>query len=108
MPLGQPYIFLLPDELLLEIYSYLPWPDLLFLRRSHVRFDRIFKTRDLLPLPSLPGSPYIELPHASRERWLSFTRDQQWDPPVWTDHYLPQPAGNTNTARPFNIMWNHG
>ncbi|KAI4290021.1 MAG: hypothetical protein L6R35_000712 [Caloplaca aegaea] len=66
MPLPQPNIFLLPDELLLETYSYLTWPVLIFLRRSYPRFDHIFKTRDLLPLPSLPAGPSIELPHAEK------------------------------------------
>ncbi|KAL8728936.1 MAG: hypothetical protein Q9181_005168 [Wetmoreana brouardii] len=49
-----PHIFLLPDELLLQIYSYLPFPSLAFLRLAHPRFDHIFTTPDLLPVPNLP------------------------------------------------------
>lgn len=64
MPSPRPHIFLLPDELLLQIYSYLPWPDLIFLRRAHPHFDHIFTTQSLLP----PVSTVLEPQSISKFR----------------------------------------
>lgn len=47
----KPHLLSLPSELLIEIFSYLPYPSLAFLRKAHTRFDRLFSTTELLPKP---------------------------------------------------------
>lgn len=66
---AKAHLLLLPDEILLEIISYLPYPSLAFLRKAHPHFDHIFVSRHLLPEPvetvlppvrvygPLPGTP---------------------------------------------------
>ncbi|KAL8934822.1 MAG: hypothetical protein Q9211_005027 [Gyalolechia sp. 1 TL-2023] len=60
-----PHIFLLPDELLLQIYSYLPFPELIFLRRAHPHFDHIFTSNNLLPAIPAPSKPRYIFPFKS-------------------------------------------
>lgn len=65
MPAPTPHIFLLPDELLLQIYSYLPFPELIFLRRAHPHFDHIFTSNNLLPPIPAPSKPRYIFPFKS-------------------------------------------
>lgn len=59
----KPYLLFLPSELLIEIFSYLPYPSLAFLRKAHTRFDRLFSTTELLPNPVGNISPRAFPPH---------------------------------------------
>lgn len=62
----KPHLLFLPSELLIEIFSYLPYPSLAFLRKAHTRFDRLFPTTELLPDPVGNISPRAFLPHGPR------------------------------------------
>lgn len=66
----KPHLLFLPSELLIEIFSYLPYPSLAFLRKAHTRFDRLFSTTELLPNPVGIMSPREFLLHGPRGRTL--------------------------------------
>lgn len=63
----KPHLLLLPSELLVEIFSYLPYPSLTFLRKAHTRFNQMFSTTELLPKPIRNVSPRAFSPHGPIE-----------------------------------------